>query len=53
MFAFVCLWFSFIRHRMSVRENVQRDVNWRDCRCSITNRYWLQPRSEPRSVADI
>lgn len=49
----VCLWFSFIRRRTSVRENVQRDASWRDCRCSITNRYWLQLRSEPGSVADI
>lgn len=24
---------------MSVRENERRDASWRDCRCSIINRY--------------
>lgn len=46
------LWFSFTRHRTSVRENVRSDVSWRDCRCSITNRYWLLLSSAPGSVAD-
>lgn len=39
---------------MSVRENEQRDASWRDCRCSIINRYCtavlLQP--EQHNVAD-
>lgn len=36
---YLLVWRSFIRRRTSVRESVQRDVSWRDCRCSITNRY--------------
>lgn len=47
LFLFFFSWFSFIRLRTSVRENAQRDIRWRDSRCSIINRYWLQLRSQP------
>lgn len=49
---FLFFWFSFIRHRTSVRENEQRGVSWSDCRCSIINRYWLQfrPQSDENTL---
>lgn len=44
---------SFIKHRTNARGNAQSDASWRDCRCSITNRYRRHLWSECLAAAPV